>query len=226
MPYGLHFDADGEPELSADASAVAAQAATDAAAKTAADKATADASAKAVADKAATDAAAKATSDKAAADTAATKGEYQAFKLPDGAKLEGETLKKFTDFAKSLKLDQAGAQAFVDRELALQKEQHAASEASVKKAADDWAAAAKADAEIGGADHDANQGIALKALETFGSPELQSMLKTLPFGKHPEVVRFLWKIGKAISADGKVIQGGTPNNAKTPSQQFYTSQPK
>ena len=201
--------------MSADASAAAAQAATDAAAKATADaaaKSTADASAKAAADQAATDAAAKAT-------------EYK-FVVPEGVKLEGESLTQLTTFAKTHKLTQEAAQALVDREIGFQKEQAAAETANVKKVAADWEAAAKADAEIGGEKHAEHLAVAKKALETFGSKPFQDMLNTLPIGKHPEVVRFLAKVGRAISADGKIVTGAAGGAEKTAAQTFYPTMVK
>src|SRR5258705_2966875 len=73
---------------------------------------------------------------------------YSDFTLPEGVKLEGETLKAATDLFKELGLPQANAQRIVDFHLSQIK---AATEAS-SRAYDDmrasWQTAAKADAEI------------------------------------------------------------------------------
>lgn len=126
---------------------------------------------------------------------------YEAFKLPDGAKLEGDTLKQFTDFAKDLGLTQEHAQKFVDREIQLQRDMDTGAVELVKKQGEAWETAARQDNEIGGAKYDENLGVANKALEQFGSQSLRDMLKTTPLGKNPEVLRFLVKIGNAIAQD-------------------------
>src|SRR6266404_8201647 len=74
---------------------------------------------------------------------------YTDFTLPEGVKLEGETLKSAQDLFKSLNLPQDGAQRLVDFHLG---QIRAATEASSKAYEDmraGWQTAAKADPEIG-----------------------------------------------------------------------------
>lgn len=139
--------------------------------------------------------------------------EKYAFNLPEGVKLEGETLTAFEKFARDLNLPQDAAQKFVDREIAIQKDANEYAAAEVKKQGTAWETAGRQDAEIGGAKYEENLGVANKALDAYGSAALKEMLNTTPMGKHPEVVRFLVKIGKAIAEDkfvpaGNVTQGG------------------
>src|SRR6266403_5822536 len=74
---------------------------------------------------------------------------YTDFTLPEGVKLEGETLKSAQELFKSLNLPQDGAQRLVDFHLG---QIRAATEASSKAYEDmraGWQTAAKADPEIG-----------------------------------------------------------------------------
>ena len=65
-----------------------------------------------------------------------------------------------------------------------------------------------------------------KAIETFGTPELRSLLDSTGMGNHPEVVRLALKIGKAISEDTIVRGRNTPSGgAKDPASVLYGNTP-
>ena len=64
-----------------------------------------------------------------------------------------------------------------------------------------------ADKEIGGESFKETSRLALKAVKALGTPELKQLL-TGPVGSHPEVLRFLSRVGKAISEDGFVADNG------------------
>lgn len=74
--------------------------------------------------------------------------------------------------------------------------------------AEEWAELSKADKEFGGAKFNENIAVAKRALQQFGSQELVQMLDNGGMGNHPEVIRFLVKVGNAISEDKFV--GGSP----------------
>jgi hypothetical protein len=76
-----------------------------------------------------------------------------------------------------------------------------------------WTEQVKTDKEIGGDKLDQNLGIARKAIDTFGSPELKALLNSTGLGNHPEVVKLAFKVGKAISEDRFVT--GSPKGAET-----------
>jgi hypothetical protein len=46
--------------------------------------------------------------------------------------------------------------------------------------------------------------VAKKALDAFGTAELRSLLNESGLGNHPEVIRFMFRAGKAISEDSMV----------------------
>ena len=64
-----------------------------------------------------------------------------------------------------------------------------------------WFEASKSDKEFGGDKLEANLGIAKKALDTFGTPELNKLLVSTGLGNHPELIRLMFKAGKALSED-------------------------
>lgn len=131
------------------------------------------------------------------------------FKPQEGQTFDDAVLGAYSEVAKELNLSQDAAQKVLDKVspviLARQTEKLAE---TVKG----WEASSISDKEFGGADLDANIAIASKALDTFGSPELRAMLKESGLGKHPEIIRMLFKAGKAISEDTFV---GSDIGAKT-----------
>lgn len=119
------------------------------------------------------------------------------FKVPEGVELDAAMTDEFKAIAKELKLPADAAQKVVD--LAAKREQ-ARADAFVKQV-DDWAKALPADKEFGGDAYQENMAVAKKTIDTFGSPELVSLLNSSGMGNHPEVVRLAFKIGKALSED-------------------------
>ena len=156
-----------------------------------------------------------ATGDQAPANPTETKPEAPAvpdaydLKMPEGVELDPAAAEEFTAIAKDLKLDQSSAQKLADvaaKQAQRQAESHA-------KLVESWVEQVKADKEIGGDKFDENLGIAKKALDTFGTPELKDVLHASGLGNHPEVIRAFYKAGKAISDDSFVK--GSPKGAET-----------
>ena len=130
-------------------------------------------------------------------------------KMPDGVQLDSAAAEEFTAIAKELKLDQAAAQKLADigaKMATRQAEAHA-------QLVETWTEQVKTDKDIGGDKLDENLGVARKAIDTFGSPELKALLNSTGLGNHPEVVKLAFKVGKAISEDRFVT--GAPKGAET-----------
>lgn len=136
------------------------------------------------------------------------------FKLPEGVKLEGAPLEELSGLAKELGLTQEQAQKVAD--LGAKQAQAMASQFSDqhKATVDEWATQTKSDKEIGGDALESNLGVAKKALDEFGSPELKKLLNESGLGNHPEVVRFFVKAGKAISEDGRLVTGAARQQSR------------
>lgn len=126
------------------------------------------------------------------------------FKTGEGVELDTEALKEFEPVARELNLTNEQAQKLVDaypKILAgVQQRQADAWQAQTEE----WAATVKADKEIGGDKLTANLGVAQRALDTFGTPELKEYLNGTGLGNHPELVKAFIKVGKAMSEDGMV----------------------
>lgn len=133
------------------------------------------------------------------------------FTMPEGVELDGKAAEEFSAIAKELKLSQADAQRIADVASKMQQQQAETHVATVKG----WAEQCKTDKEFGGDNLEQNMSVARRAIDTFGSPELKALLNTSGMGNHPEVVRFAFKAGKAISEDSFVRSGSrapTPEN--------------
>ena len=147
---------------------------------------------------------------------------YADFTLPEGLTPDTPVLGEFAALAKEANLPQATAQKFVDLAGKMQTQTVEGVQAALEAQGEQWGEAAKADKEFGGDAFDANLAIAKTALDTFGSPELKSLLNQSKLGNHPEVLRAFVKIGKAISQDGFVPGRGGAANA-SPAARMYAN---
>ena len=68
----------------------------------------------------------------------------------------------------------------------------------------DWANDSQADKEFGGESLNDNLEIAKSSLNAFGTDALKSLLQESGLGNHPEVIRFMYRAGKAISEDSYI----------------------
>ena len=144
------------------------------------------------------------------------------FKAPDGREFDQGVLEQFSEVAKELKLTQDGAQKVIDKLSNAIAEKQAN---TMKAASEQWIQSVNADKEIGGAKLNENLSVAKKALETFGTPELRTLLNESGLGNHPEIIRAFFKAGKAISEDRMVSGGiGGFGGAKDPAKSLYPNQ--
>lgn len=129
------------------------------------------------------------------------------FNAPEGTEFDAEVLKTFGDAAKELKLAPDAAQKLLDKVapvMQARQSQH------LEQMRAEWLEASKTDKEFGGAKLSENLGVAKKALDAFGSPQLRTLLEESGLGNHPEVIRFFLKAGKAISEDRYVSGNRQP----------------
>lgn len=131
------------------------------------------------------------------------------FKPAEGQAFDGKVIEQFSEVAKELNMPQEAAQKMLDKVAPVLAARQAE---QIEAARTAWANDARADKEFGGDHLDANLAIAKKALDTFGTPELRTLLNQSGLGNHPELIRLMVRAGKTISED-KVVTGGT--NADT-----------
>lgn len=149
--------------------------------------------------------------------------QYADFAFEEGKALDTGLADDIKATAKELGLTQSQAQKLAD--LALKRTESAQSQQAemLAQARDEWAGQAKADKEFGGDAIEANLAMARKALDTFGTPELKALLNESGLGNHPEVIRFFYRSGKAISED-RVIRGGAAGQPTDPAKRLFPNQ--
>ena len=151
----------------------------------------------------------------APAEAKPTAPETYEFKAPEGRTFDSEVIAEYSKVAKELNLSQEAAQRVLDSVGPKLAERQAAQIEAIRNG---WADSSKADKEFGGEKLSENLGVAKRALDQFGTSELRALLNESGLGNHPEVIRFMYRAGKAISED-KVITGtasaAKPNGPKS-----------
>lgn len=144
------------------------------------------------------------------------------FKTPEGVELDKELLGKFEALAKESGIKPDAAQKVLDFHLANQKAAAEKAEADDKALWTAWKKAAAEDKEYGGKDFEANKKLAQKAVvHLVGgniSPEMKELLSG-PMGDHPEFVRLMVRVGKALAEDS--IGGSLKGAARSDPQADY-----
>lgn len=133
------------------------------------------------------------------------------FVAPEGREFDSEFLKVYEETARELNLPQDKAQKIIDKLSPVLEQRQAEKIEAVRQ---EWTDNSKADKEFGGDKLKENLGMANKALDQFGTPELKDFLKQTGLGNHPEVIRFFYRAGKAISPD-TVVTGHKEGKADT-----------
>jgi hypothetical protein len=130
-------------------------------------------------------------------------------KEPDGFVMAAEVKSEFLTAVKELGLTNEGAQSLVDKLLPkIAAQQESAQREAFEKYNSDLVATVKADKEIGGDKMQERLGVASRALDRFGTPELKELLNSSGLGNHPEVIRFFYRAGSKITEDKVIPSGG------------------
>ena len=156
---------------------------------------------------------------KSESEVASAPEEYGTFELPDNFDMNEETLGEYHTFAKENNLTQEQAQRGVDM-VAQMKQAEMTQWVDQQKS---WVDDAKSDAEFGGDKFEQNIAVAVKARDSFGTSEFNEMLDTSGLGNHPEMIRFLNRVGKAISEDSVVVGGTSTTGNQTREAVLYPS---
>lgn len=163
---------------------------------------------------------AKTIADKAAAKAAPKAADKYEFKAPEGMKVD-ELSTELATIAKELKLPQEGAQKVFDLGVRLSKNFTKSLDTATEAMQTQWLKDTQADAEIGGAQLEANVAVAQKARDAFASEGLRKLLNDSKLGNHPEVLRLFFRIGKALKED-KTVTGGDANQATSMESRLYS----
>ena len=129
--------------------------------------------------------------------------------------LDPDVVTAFGDVAKDLDLPQEAAQKVLDKMAPVIQAKQAKVLEQVRS---DWANQSQTDQEFGGESLAENLDVAKQALNAFGTDAFKSLLQETGFGNHPEIIRFMYRAGKAISEDSYVgnSEGANPRGSNIP----------
>lgn len=181
-------------------------------------------------------AAAKAEHDKTkpadkSADDAANKvpedGKYTLV-MPEGVAVDDELLAALSPDFKELGLTQGQAQKLADKFIASQQARAAKQTETWAGTVSGWVDQAKADKDMGGTKWDSTVSAGIRAVDRLGTPELRSYLNASGGGNHPEMIRFMAKVGAMISEDRPATGGaeGAGKPAEAAHRLFPNDAPK
>jgi len=141
-------------------------------------------------------------------DTDGAPENYADFELIDGQEMDTAMLEAFSPEFKKLGLTQEQAQGLVTIQAGMVQAGQQAQIDAFSQQNEEWATAAKTDKEYGGDKFDESVSFAQKAVETFGTPELKEALDSTGLGNHPELIRLMNRVGRALGED---VPGGGSN---------------
>lgn len=140
------------------------------------------------------------------------------FNVPEGYDANGELFGKFKETAKELNLTQEQAQKLIDLDL----QRFSGQSELLERTRNEWAEQSKNDKEFGGDKLAENLALSKKALDTFGTPELKTLLNESGLGNHPELIRLMVRAGKAISED-RFVTGGQGSPQTGDARKLYSA---
>lgn len=148
--------------------------------------------------------------------------EYADFTVPEGMTLDTEAIGELKVLAKEKNLGQEDTQKFVDLGAKIVQKVESQYKDQIANVQAGWLEATKTDKEFGGDNLQENVAVAKKALDAFGTPELSKLLTESGLGNNPEIIRVLYRVGKAVSEDRLVPGDKKPGGAgKTAADTFY-----
>lgn len=146
------------------------------------------------------------------ADKVPEDGKY-ALAMPEGVTVDQELLDALGPEFKELGLTNAQAQKLADKFIASQQAKAEKQGETWAGTIGKWADDAKADKEMGGVKWDGTVAASRRAVDTLGTPALKEYLNSSGGGNHPELIRFMAKVGSMIKEDSPA-GGGAEGSGK------------
>ncbi len=126
---------------------------------------------------------------------------YADFAMPEGVSLDEAALAEASPIFKELGLGQEQAQKLIDIYAAQVQAGSQTQTDNFNQLMNDWRDQSKNDSEFGGDNFEESVRIAQSAVTKYGTPELKQLLEEHGVGNHPEVVRFMVRVGKTLKED-------------------------
>jgi hypothetical protein len=133
---------------------------------------------------------------------------YADFTMPEGFNLDETLLAEALPIFKELELTQEQAQKLVDFKAKEVQAGQKLQQETFNQLISDWGDQSKSDKEFGGDKFEENTKIAQHAVATYGTDALRVFLNEQGVGNHPEMIRFMFRVGKTLGED---IPGGEGN---------------
>lgn len=155
-------------------------------------------------------------------------------KLPDNSALDATAMERTAAFARERGLSNEAAQKaleFVHQEVAAQSDAllkaHQPGGAVWTKQVETWEAQVLADKDIGGSKEQVQKSgdLGKRVLATFFPESTREFLEKTGFGSHPDVLRGLVNIGKAMSEGSFVMPKSADVGSKSTAELLYGSTP-
>lgn len=146
---------------------------------------------------------------------------YSDFTLSEGIEADEATMDEFKTLAKEENWSQEKAQKLVDLQ---NKAMIRVGDTLKQRWADtqkEWRESTENDKAFGGEKLDESLVFAKSAMKKFGNDAFSEMLESTGMGNHPEVVRFLYKIGKSISEDDIMAGRAAASKGKDPAHALF-----
>jgi len=138
--------------------------------------------------------------------------DFAKLELPDGMTLDQVVVDRFAPLMEGM--DQATAQKFATAFAELRQADATDRIEAFSQQKQEWFDVSRSDKEFGGDKFDESAKLAVQAVEKFGTPELRQFMDDYGVGNHPELIRFMVKVGRATQEDNP--GGGVGGTSSTP----------
>ena len=146
---------------------------------------------------------------------------YAEFTMPEGVEVDSEMLETASAMFKEDGLSQEQSQKYVDMMAAKVQSITNGQVEAFNQQVSEWAEQSKNDKEFGGDKFDQSVATARRAIDKFGTPELNKLLNDHGVGSHPEVIRFMKRVGDLTTEDNP---GGITSQAGNKSTSGHASE--
>ena len=146
---------------------------------------------------------------------------YADFKFGKDVKISDDTFKGYTDYASKQGLKQEVVQETISFTESVVKNERQNMEKALFDRATAWDKQSRADKEIGGTNIKEKMTVVKTFMKTFGNDKVNELLRASGMGSNPEMLRMLYRAGKAISEDNMVIESSVTRNSKPNAKNIY-----
>lgn len=142
-------------------------------------------------------------------------------KIAEGSLLDKSRVTEIEAYAKDNKLTNQQAQDLLNKEHEVVSKFHTNQISQFEQTKEKWRQEIVNDKEFGGENFNRNVEYAHRALNQYGSQSLKEQLEKTGLGNHPDLVKMLSNIGKAMAEDRLIKPGGSPANKRPLEEVFY-----